>query len=514
MATVKYTVKDNWGSGFIGNMTVDGGTSGVHGWTIEFDAGFAITNIWGAEIVSRVGTHYVLRNASYNGDVSAGGSGTFGFQATPGATGGTAATGLTLNGAGEEPPPSLPTISVGDASVVEGNSGTVQMNFTVSLSKAASGPVTVAYATADGTATAGSDYVARSGTITFAAGETQKTISVTVNGDKVAELNETLALRLSSPSGATIADGAAVGTITTDEAIVPRITIADATIKEGDGGTRDLAFTITLSEATTAPVSVTYGTEDGTAKAGLDYVAQTGTVTFAPGETSKVINIKVSGDTAIEGNETLKINLTGATGGKIADRLAVGTIVNDDATISIAPFLYEMVGKERRVSAQKGITMNVNVLRSESTGSVHIKSADPHEPPAIRFNFLSTEHDRTGIVNVLRKGRELMATSPLKEVTGREIAPGAHLQSDAELLEWVRNNAETTYHPVGTCKMGNDPRAVVDPELRVHGLTGLRVADASIMPTLTSGNTNAPTIMIGEKCAAMILATAATARAA
>ena len=185
-----------------------------------------------------------------------------------------------------------------------------------------------------------------------------------------------------------------------------------------------------------------------------------------------------------------------------------------DATISIAPFLYEMVGKERRVSAQKGITMNVNVLRSESTGSVHIKSADPAEPPAIRFNFLSTEHDRTGIVNVLRKGRELMATSPLKEVTGKEIAPGAHLQSDADLLEWVRNNAETTYHPVGTCKMGNDPRAVVDPDLRVHGIAGLRVADASIMPTLTSGNTNAPAIMIGEKCAAMVLAAAATARAA
>lgn len=185
-----------------------------------------------------------------------------------------------------------------------------------------------------------------------------------------------------------------------------------------------------------------------------------------------------------------------------------------DATISIAPFLYEMVGKERRVSAQKGITMNVNVLRSESTGSVHIKSADPAEPPAIRFNFLSTEHDRTGIVNVLRKGRELMATSPLKEVTGQEIAPGAHLQSDADLLEWVRNNAETTYHPVGTCKMGNDPRAVVDPELRVHGIAGLRVADASIMPTLTSGNTNAPAIMIGEKCAAMVLAAADVARAA
>ncbi|HZQ00100.1 MAG TPA: GMC family oxidoreductase N-terminal domain-containing protein [Reyranella sp.] len=181
-----------------------------------------------------------------------------------------------------------------------------------------------------------------------------------------------------------------------------------------------------------------------------------------------------------------------------------------DATISIAPFLYEMIGRQRRVARRAGITMNVNVLRSESTGSIHIKSADPAEPPAIRFNFLSAEHDRRGVLAAIRKGRELMATSPLKEVTGEEIAPGAHLQGDAEILEWVRNNAETTYHPVGTCKMGQDAMAVVDPELKVHGIAGLRVADASIMPTLTSGNTNAPCIMIGEKCAEMILKAAAT----
>ena len=143
-----------------------------------------------------------------------------------------------------------------------------------------------------------------------------------------------------------------------------------------------------------------------------------------------------------------------------------------DATISILPFLYEMVGRQRRVAKRQGITMNANVLRSESTGSIHIKSADPGEPPAIRFNFLSTEHDRAGILAVIRKGRELMATSPLKEITGEEIAPGAKLQSDAELLDWVRNNAETTYHPVGTCKMGSDPLAVVDRELRVHGIEG------------------------------------------
>ena len=155
--------------------------------------------------------------------------------------------------------------------------------------------------------------------------------------------------------------------------------------------------------------------------------------------------------------------------------------------------------------------MNANILRSESTGSIHIKSSDPAEPPAIRFNFLSAEHDRAGILAVIRKGRELMATAPL---TGEEIAPGAHRQTDEDLLDWVRNNAETTYHPVGTCKMGSDPLAVVDRELRVHGIEGLRVADASIMPTLTSGNTNAPAIMIGEKCAEMVLAAAAARKAA
>ena len=174
-----------------------------------------------------------------------------------------------------------------------------------------------------------------------------------------------------------------------------------------------------------------------------------------------------------------------------------------------------MINRERLVSKRfKGITMNVNVLRSESTGSIHITSSDPQVPPAIRFNFLSTEHDRAGLLAAIRKGRELMATSPMKEITGEEIAPGAKVQTDDEILDWVRRTAETTYHPVGTCKMGNDAMAVVDSELRVHGIEGLRVADASIMPTLTSGNTNAPSIMIGEKCSDMVLAAAQTRRAA
>ena len=185
-----------------------------------------------------------------------------------------------------------------------------------------------------------------------------------------------------------------------------------------------------------------------------------------------------------------------------------------DATVSFMPFLTERINRARRIAKQRGITMNVNVLRSESLGSIHIKSVDPAEPPAIRFNFLSAEMDRAGVVFAMRKGREVMNTPPVADIVGEELAPGSQYQSDEELLEWVRNNAETTYHPIGTCKMGQDPQSVVDDRLRVHGIEGLRVADASIMPTLTSGNTNAPSIMIGEKCAAMVLEDAVAAKAA
>ena len=101
-----------------------------------------------------------------------------------------------------------------------------------------------------------------------------------------------------------------------------------------------------------------------------------------------------------------------------------------------------------------------------------------------------------------------MSAEPISNYVEEEIAPGNDLETDEEILTWVRNTAETTYHPVGTCKMGNDTNAVVGADLKVHGLDGLRVADASIMPTLTSGNTNAPSIMIGEKCSDMLLETA------
>ena len=151
------------------------------------------------------------------------------------------------------------------------------------------------------------------------------------------------------------------------------------------------------------------------------------------------------------------------------------------------------------------MTCSVCQLRPESTGSIHIQSADPAAPPAIRPNFLSEEVDRAALVEGMRIARRVVAAPSLGHYAAHELYPGDGVQSDDDILEFCRRTGGTVYHPVGTCKMGRDPNAVVDDRLRVHGVQGLRVADASIMPTLVSGNTNAPTIMIGEKAADMIL---------
>ena len=152
------------------------------------------------------------------------------------------------------------------------------------------------------------------------------------------------------------------------------------------------------------------------------------------------------------------------------------------------------------------MTIAVCQLRPESQGSIHVKSANPSAAPAIRPNFISDELDRTTLVSGMKLARQIIENPAMDPYRAYEMTPGVSVQTDEEWLQFARDNGQTVYHPIGTCKMGNDPMSVVDDQLRVHGIAGLRVVDASIMPTLTSGNTNAPVIMIAERAADMIKA--------
>jgi choline dehydrogenase len=176
-----------------------------------------------------------------------------------------------------------------------------------------------------------------------------------------------------------------------------------------------------------------------------------------------------------------------------------------DLLLGWVPMFTEQTPKGPKISKTAGFTCYAHPMRPESKGSIHVTSADAKTPPAINFNFLSASVDAELTVKAIRIARSIMNAPAMAPFKLGELAPGRERQSDDEIIKWVKATAETTYHPVGTCKMGTDPMAVVDPRLRVHGIQGLRVADASIMPTLTSGNTNAPSIMIGEKAADMVL---------
>lgn len=152
-----------------------------------------------------------------------------------------------------------------------------------------------------------------------------------------------------------------------------------------------------------------------------------------------------------------------------------------------------------------GFSIGFFQLRPESRGYVHCCSTNPLEAPVIDPRYLDTEHDRQAMIKAIRLSRDVAQQSALAPYIERETRPGASLASDQELLRYIRESGETSWHPIGTCKMGVDERAVVNPKLLVHGLHGLRVVDSSIMPTMPSSNTNSGSIMIGEKAADMIL---------
>ncbi len=238
----------------------------------------------------------------------------------------------------DDDPPTLLRISSG-MTVTEGNSGTVAAVFTVTRTGPTDKTTTVDYSIATNIvgapnplATAGSDFTAVSGTLTFAPGETSQTITVWVNGDTLIEPDEDFGVVITNPNNATIIGGLGLATILNDDT-QPALTIGDVTMLEGNSGTTWFVFTVSLSAPSSQTVSVNYATADGTAtssgKSG-DYKAASGTLTFAPGETTKTIRIAVYGNKTKEGNETFFVNLSGAAGAVIGDGQGLGTIVNDD----------------------------------------------------------------------------------------------------------------------------------------------------------------------------------------
>jgi hypothetical protein len=221
-----------------------------------------------------------------------------------------------------------PRVSIASASATEGNSGTTPMNFTVTLYPAPVTTVIVSYATADGSAVAGSDYQAQTGTLTFGPGDTSKTIAVPIIGDRIAEYDEYFTVTLTSAAGALITSDTAYGTIRDDE---PRISINSVSMKEGNSGTKLMAFTVSLAVAYDQAVTVKYATQDGTAIAGSDYVATSGTLTFSPGQTTKTINVAIKGDTKKEPDEYFYVILSNpSSNAMLYYSYGYGSILDDD----------------------------------------------------------------------------------------------------------------------------------------------------------------------------------------
>jgi glucose/arabinose dehydrogenase len=221
-------------------------------------------------------------------------------------------------------------LSVGDATVTEGDTGGSTAVFTVSLSAAVAQTVTVQYATADGTAVAGSDYAPVTGTLTFPPGTVTRTVSVPILGDVLDEDDETFTLDLSNPTNATIADGQGLGTITDDDPL-PALFVDDCASREGNAGSVPCDFAVMLVPVSGRTVTVAYATANGTATAGTDYLAASGVVTFLPGVTQQVVSVSVLGDAAIEGDESFFLDLSAPANATLSDAQGTGTILDDDA---------------------------------------------------------------------------------------------------------------------------------------------------------------------------------------
>ncbi|TAN52683.1 MAG: hypothetical protein EPN21_03345 [Methylococcaceae bacterium] len=314
---------------------------------------------------------------------------------------------------------SLPTVSIANTTVTEGNSGSSNATLTVSLSAAATQSVTVNYATADGTATAGSDYVPISNTLTFAPGETSKTLSVPVIGDTAVESDETLQVNLSSPSNATLNGSAssAIVTISNDDvAVIPVLSIADATVLEGGSGSSNATLTVSLSAAATQSVTVSYATADSTATAGSDYVTTSNTLTFAPGETSKTLSVPILGDILVESDETFRVNLSAPSNATLDNAAASATVTigNDDVAADTTPptlVSSSPADNATAVAVGSNIVLTFSEAVQAGAGSIYISNTNSNGTDFRAIPITDGQVSISGNTVTINPGADLVASS-------------------------------------------------------------------------------------------------------
>jgi len=302
----------------------------------------------------------------------------------------------------------VPTLSIDNVSVTEGNAGTTTATFTVSLSAASGQTVSVTAATANATATAGSDYTAGTWGLTFAPGVTTRPVSVTVIGDRVYEADETFVVNLSGAVNATIADAQGVGTILNDD--LAGFSVGDVDVVEPVSGTRNAVFTVTLSPTVGTSASVSYATTGLTATSGVDFTAASGTLTFAAGVSSQTFNVPILADTVKEGTETFRVDLSNATGAAIADAQGTGSIHDPGNFFTVTPCrvldtrnaagayggpalsagqsrVFTISGVCGVPSTAKAVAVNLTVTGSTAAGNLRLYPSDVALPTASTLNY-------------------------------------------------------------------------------------------------------------------------------
>jgi hypothetical protein len=268
-------------------------------------------------------------------------------------------------------------ISINDVSVLEGNSGNTDADFTITLSKAAALPVTINFATSDGSAKAGSDYFSNSGTLTFDPGQLSKSVSVRVIGDTSREPDETFFLNLSGATNAAISDGQGICTILNDDG-APALSISDVSVIEGNSGAVNAVFTVTLSPASGQTVTVNFATADDTATvANNDYIPRSGTLSFNPGERNKTIDVQVIGDNSQEPDETFLVRLSSPVNAEILDGIGVGTIINDESPLAADLSVTTSAASTINSGEQLAYTITINNAGPRLAAGITLMDAVP-----------------------------------------------------------------------------------------------------------------------------------------